>query len=115
MAKKKFSGKPGGDSERLGGRERRIGTIVSQLLSRRGYASAGAEEQFSASVTAAVGQQLAESFRVGMVRRGVLQIYAADSVTMQEMTFQKRQILKRLNNDHPQAKIADVRFRLQAK
>ena len=110
---KKRRGKAGGDSDRIGGRERRIGTIVSQLLSRRGYASVGSEEQFGASVASAVGSQLGGSFRVGMVRRGVLQIFATDSVTMQEMTFQKQRILKRLRNDHPQAKITDVRFRLQ--
>ena len=91
---------------------RKIGTIVSQLMSRRGYASVGIEHAMTASVAAAVGPGLNESFQVGKLSRGVLHIYVVDSVTMQELTFQKRQIQKRLLKDHPQAKIQDIRFRL---
>jgi len=92
---------------------RRIGTIISQLMSRRGYASVAAENAMMQSIAGSVGPALAGSITVGKLSRGVLQIYAVDSVVMQELTFQKRQIIKRLAKDHPQAKITDVRFRLQ--
>lgn len=94
---------------------RRIGTIVSQLMSRRGYASVGAEHAMTASISATLGPGLANSFSVGKLSRGVLHLYAIDSVVMQELTFQKRQILRRLAKDHPQAKIKDIRLRVQAK
>jgi len=49
------------------------------------------------------------------VRGGVLQIFASDSVTLQELTFRKRAILKRIQADLPDNKINDLRFRIQTK
>ncbi|MEM1227695.1 MAG: DUF721 domain-containing protein [Planctomycetota bacterium] len=92
--------------------ERKIGTIVSQLMSRRGYASVATDEGFRQSVATAVGGVLGDDLHIGKLRRGTLQIYAVDSVTIQELTFMKRRILDRLAADHPQARIQDVRFRL---
>lgn len=93
---------------------RRIGTIVSQLMSRRGYASVASDHAMTDSIAKSVGPALAASIMVGKLSRGVLHVYAVNSVVMQELTFQKRQILKTLSKDHPQAKITDVRFRLQS-
>ncbi len=93
---------------------RRIGTIVSQLMSRRGYASVASDNAMMESIAQSVGPTLAGSITVGKLSRGVLHVYAVDSVVMQELTFQKRKILKALSIDHPQAKIVDVRFRLQS-
>lgn len=109
----KRSNAPSNSDERGKG-ARNIGTIVSQLMSRRGYASVAAENAMTASVNASVGPALAGSFHIGKLNRGVLQILVVDSVTMQEFTFQKRQIIKRLLKDHPQAKITDIRFKLGA-
>ncbi|MCM2373119.1 DUF721 domain-containing protein [Aporhodopirellula aestuarii] len=104
---------PNPDDERGRG-ARRIGTIVSQLMSRRGYASVASDNAMTASIAKSVGPALAGSIMVGKLNRGVLQVYAVDSVVMQELTFQKRQILRALIKDHPQAKITDIRFKLGA-
>lgn len=110
---KKRASKPSeGTDDRHKG-TRKIGTIVSQLMSRRGYASVGAEHAMTASVTASVGSSLAGSFQIGKLNRGVLLIYVIDSVVMQEFTFQKRQIIKRIKKDHPQTKLTDIRFKIQ--
>lgn len=95
-------------------RVRKIGSLVNQLMSRRGYAQAGATDQLQATLNSAVGKELAATTRVGKVRRGVLQVYAADSVTLQELNFQKRTILKRIQKELPHAKISDLRFRIQS-
>lgn len=100
------------EEEERGRGARRIGTIVSQLMSRRGYASVGSDNAMTASIVKSVGPGLADCVTVGKLNRGVLQVYALDSVVMQELTFQKRQILKALVKDHPNAKIRDIRFRL---
>jgi hypothetical protein len=105
---------PSADDERGNG-ARRIGTIVSQLMSRRGYASVATDNALADSIAQSVGPVMAASITVGKLSRGVLQVYAVDSVVMQELTFQKRQILKALSKDHPQARITDIRFRLQSK
>jgi len=67
----------------------------------------------SAALGDALGGEIAQRVRVGKLRAGVLQIYAADSVTLQELNFQKRMLLKRLDNRWPQGKVTDLRFRIQ--
>jgi len=93
---------------------KKIGSLLSQLMSRRGYAQIFASDALQAALEAEVGVTLASSVRVGKVRAGVLQIFATDSVTLQELTFRKRAILKRLQADLPENKINDVRFRIQS-
>ena len=92
---------------------RRLGSIVNQLMARRGYASAAATDEFLVSIVASVDQALRGSIQVGNLRQGVLQIYATDSVTLQELNFQKRVILKRIQTDMPHCQVKDLRFRIQ--
>jgi len=96
-------------------RIRPIGSIVNQLLSRRGYAQVSANERLQQVVADVVGPSLAGSFEVGNLRRGVLYIFAVDSVTLQELNFQKRSILHRVQQESPSNPIADVRFRIQSR
>ena len=96
-------------------RVQKMSSLVSQLMSRRGYAQIAVGEEFQATIGAAVGQQLSAAISVGNVKQGVLQVYASDSVTLQELNFQKRKILKRIQQDLPQSKVTDLRFRIQAK
>lgn len=53
---------------------------------------------------------MAGDITVGKLNRGVLKVFAKDSVTIQELTFQKRSIIKRLSKDMPDAKVKDIRF-----
>jgi predicted nucleic acid-binding Zn ribbon protein len=92
---------------------KKIGSLLSQLISRRGYAQVFASEALQKVVEAEVGSALAASVRVGKVKAGVLQVFASDSVTLQELTFRKRAILKRIQADLPENKVNDLRFRIQ--
>lgn len=92
---------------------RRLGSIVNQLMSRRGYASAAATDELLETIVASVDQALQSSIQVGNLRQGVLHIYATDSVTLQELNFQKRVILKRIQTDLPHCQVKDLRFRIQ--
>ncbi len=94
---------------------RKIGSLVSQLMSRKGYAQATANDELQNSVNESVGEVLAKSVQVGKLNRGVLQLYASDSVTMQELVFQKRKILAGIQSSMPQSKITDLKFKVQAK
>ncbi len=94
-------------------RIRKIGSLVSQLMSRRGYAQATVTDELQLSLAETVGETLRTSVRVGYVNRGVLQIYAADSVTMQELVFQKRSILTGIQTSMPQSNITDLKFKVQ--
>ncbi|MCA9163541.1 MAG: DUF721 domain-containing protein [Pirellulaceae bacterium] len=87
--------------------------VVSGLLARRGYArvqSAGASLQ---AWQAAAGA-LAKKSRPGNVKRGVLEVIVANSIVLQELTFQKKRIVQRLAELLPDEKIRDVRFRVGA-
>jgi hypothetical protein len=92
---------------------RRIGSLVSQLMSRRGYAQVVANQEFHQVIVGVVGPALQSSFQVGKLRAGVLQLYASDSVTLQELNFHKRNILRRLQADLPANKVTDLRLRIQ--
>ncbi len=96
-------------------RIRKVGSIVNQLMARRGYAQVTASEELQAIVRSAVGRPLGDSVEVGKVRAGVVQLFAADSVSLQELNFQKRKILKKIQADMPAANVTDLRFRIQSK
>ncbi|MFK8113292.1 MAG: DUF721 domain-containing protein [Rubripirellula sp.] len=87
---------------------------MSQLMSRRGYARGFANEEFQRVIASALGAQLSSAFQVGNLRNGVLQVYASDSVTLQELNFQKRKILKQIQEQLPNDKVTDLRFRIQS-
>ncbi len=91
----------------------RLGSLIQQLITRRGYAQVLSTSEFQATVEAVVGKELAKSIQIGKLNRGVLHIYAANSVTMQELTFYKRKLLTQLQADFPMNRITDVRFRVQ--
>ena len=91
---------------------RSIGSILNQLMARRGYSQVQSAEALQRSLATAVGTPLCDAVRAGDVRRGILQVYAADSTSMQELTFRKRQILRQLQQDHPGAGITDIRMKV---
>jgi len=91
-----------------------IGALVNQLFARRGYGQVAARDELTSVITDAVGSDLADRILVGKLNRGVLRIFAADSVTLQELTFQKQKILRRLQREIPDCRVSDLRFRTHA-
>lgn len=107
--KQRHSGFVSAENER--NKVRKIGNLVGQLISRRGYASVMSDSELRGSIQTAVGASLEESFRVGNLRAGVLHLLIADSVSLQEFNFRKRAILKQLQRDVPD-RVKDLRFRI---
>jgi predicted nucleic acid-binding Zn ribbon protein len=95
-------------------RPRLIGDVLGELMSRRGYARIEAGEACAAAWRTAVGEMMASCTRVGAVRRGVLEVLVANSALLQELTFQKRALLARLQQQLPQEKIKSLRFKVGA-
>jgi predicted nucleic acid-binding Zn ribbon protein len=91
---------------------KKIGDIVAQLITARGYGRIQADASFGAAWEAAVGPVLAKYTHPGRLRRGVLEVTVANSMAIQELTFQKPQLLTRLQTELPDAKIRDLRFRV---
>jgi hypothetical protein len=91
---------------------KKIGSIMAELVARRGYARVFAASECSEAWAAAVGPQLVPFTRVGAIRRGVLEVLVANSTMLQEITFQKSAILKKLSELLPDENLRDVKFRV---
>ena len=93
---------------------RKLSDVLAEVIHRRGYARVLGNQSVRDAWTRAVGENLANRTEVGNVRRGMLQVTVANSVVMQELTFQKSIILSTLKELAPHAKIRNVRFRIGA-
>jgi predicted nucleic acid-binding Zn ribbon protein len=91
---------------------KKIGDVLAQVVTARGYGRVQSNEHLAAAWHAAVGQALARFSRPGLLKRGVLEVMVGNSTVVQELTFQKQQILTSLRNELPDSKIRDVRFRI---
>jgi hypothetical protein len=91
---------------------KRIGNIVAELIARRGYARVQAAASCTEAWATAAGPQLLKFSRAGAIKRGVLEVLVANSTMLQEMTFQKVKLVKKLAELLPDENIRDVKFRV---
>lgn len=91
-----------------------IAEAVSSLIAKRGYAIVLAASEWEAAWQAAAGPQLSQHSRSAKLRRGVLEITARNSAVVQELTFRKKDLLRRLAEHLGSQKIRDLRFRVGA-
>ena len=90
----------------------KIGETVAALMARRGYVQSESAEELATAWKNAAGEKLAQQCRTGNVQRGILEVHVGNSAVLQELTFQKRQLLKKLTTLIPSYKIKDLRFRV---
>jgi predicted nucleic acid-binding Zn ribbon protein len=93
-------------------RPKAIKDVVAQLITARGYGRIQATADFTAAWNAAAGETFAQYTLPGRLKRGVLEVTVTNSIVIQELTFQKEQILAALREQCPDAKIRDVKFRI---
>jgi hypothetical protein len=96
--------------QRFSRRAKPIGEVISRLIARRGYAQVQQMTELQTAVGQAVGKSLEQHCRPGRLRRGVLEIYVRNSSVLQELTFQKKQVLGKLAQI--EEKIRDLKFRV---
>ena len=90
----------------------RIADVMSRLLARKGYAQLQQGLEWEAAWRGAAGEQLSKNSRIGKTNRGVLEITARNSAVLQELTFQKRKLLKKLQAAVGTSHLRDLRFRV---
>lgn len=93
---------------------KKIGDVLAQLITARGYGRIQADADFAAAWQAAAGEALGRFSRPGRLRRGQLEVTVTNSTIVQELTFQKQQILAALQTQLPDARIRGLRFRIGA-
>jgi predicted nucleic acid-binding Zn ribbon protein len=91
---------------------KKIADVLAQLITARGYGRIQSDADFTAAWQRAAGDSVARYTRPGRLRRGMLEVTASNSTIIQELTFQKQQILNQLQTALPDAKIRDIRFRV---
>jgi predicted nucleic acid-binding Zn ribbon protein len=93
-------------------RPKAIKDVLAQLITARGYGRVQATADFTAAWRAAAGNTFAPYTLPGHLKRGVLEVTVTNSIVIQELTFQKQQILADLQKQLPDARIRDVKFRI---
>jgi hypothetical protein len=89
-----------------------IKALVNRLVSERGYAAVQGGEAIREAWDQVVGREIAGQTKPGNLRAGVLHIHVADSLTLQELHFRKKQILQRLQSVNKELRISDLKFKL---
>jgi hypothetical protein len=95
-------------------RPKKIGDVLARLITLRGYGRFQADAELAAAWEAAAGKSLACFSRAGLIRRGKLEVTVSNSTSMQELSFQKHEILAELVRRMPDARIRDLKFRVGA-
>jgi hypothetical protein len=85
---------------------------LAKLMGERGYGYSLSAEACDDAWKHAVGELFYHRTQVGALRRKVLEITVADSVSMQELTFRKSSILATLQKNLPDFHLQDIRFRI---
>ena len=94
------------------GQPKPIGNILAELMARRGYARERSGNACGEAWVSAAGEAIARYTRATVVRRGVLEVLVSNSMMIQEIGFQKADLLKRLADLLPDEKIRDLKFRV---
>jgi hypothetical protein len=95
-----------------GRKPKKIADVVAQLITQRGYGRIGTDEQLTEAWQKAAGDPLARFSRAGKIRRGILEVWVANSTMMQEFGFEKTRILAAIQRELPDANIRDLRFKV---
>jgi predicted nucleic acid-binding Zn ribbon protein len=90
----------------------KLADVLAELIVQRGYARQLTASAYTEAWAAVNDPLLAKASRPGNLRRGILEVAVKNSTVMQELTFRKKQILKKLKQQLPDEVIKDIRFRI---
>lgn len=97
---------------RYGVRPKTLKSVVNRVMARKGYGQQQTSNQVQDAWLQIVPQGLGAMTRVAQVRRGVLEVYVSNSMVLQQLEFQKRELLKQLQNQLTETAIRGLRFKL---
>jgi len=93
-------------------RPQKSADVLGRLMARKGYAQTESANELEEVWNQVVGLKLQTKTKVGNISRGVLEVLVASSMVNQQIGFQKRKILKEIQNRLPKNKIKDLHFRI---
>ena len=86
--------------------------IVAEVITRAGIGRTQSVGVRDLAWREALGEKLAKQTRPGAVRRGTLEVIVANSTLLQELSFQKTDIVGRLAQHAPELAVRDIKFRV---
>lgn len=93
-----------------------LADVLSELFARRGYGRVQGDRQLKEAWTAVAGELISAKTRVQGLRNGVLQVGVSSSGLLSQLvSFQRVELLEKLQTEHPELKIRDLKFRLQGR
>ena len=98
--------------QRFRRRPKRTGDIIGQLMARQGYAQSKSNDELNEAWEIAAGPKFIKNTKAARINRGTLEVFVASSAAMNQLSFQKRQLLSAMQQQLPQNKIKDLRFKL---
>jgi predicted nucleic acid-binding Zn ribbon protein len=96
------------------GGPQQMGSVIAGLLARRGYAQVSVRDETQRAWATTVGDDFAGFTRAGNVRRGELEVFVQDSTVLQELTFIKAELLKKIAAALPDRNITKLRLKIGA-
>ena len=98
--------------QRFRRRPKRTANIISQMMARQGYGQTQSNNELNDAWEIAVGQKFINNTKAARISCGILEVHVASSAAMNQLSFQKRQLLSAMQQQLPQNKIKDLRFKL---
>lgn len=91
-----------------------LGDVLSQLFALRGYGRVRGDRQLQEIWKEVAGETIGQQTRILGVKNGVLQVGVASSALLSELaSFHKYSLLERLQADHSQLRLRDIKFKLR--
>ena len=98
--------------QRFQRRPKKAADLINLLLARKGYGQRQAKQELQTTWSKAAGQRWQQKTMVGNIKRGVLEIIVENSAALQQLNFKKRKLLLEMQNQLPQNKIQDIKFKV---
>ncbi|HYO24100.1 MAG TPA: DUF721 domain-containing protein [Lacipirellulaceae bacterium] len=95
-----------------GHQPKRMADVLAQLVQKKAYAQVRAAQSHHEAWQAAAGPRFAPVTEPGRIHRGALEVTAANSLVMQELSFEKDRLLAEIQQALPDAKIKQLRFKV---
>ena len=98
--------------QRFQRRPKTASELINYLLTRKGYIQTQSNHDLAESWRVAAGKKWQTKTMVGNLRQGVLDVVVDSAAAHQQLEFIKQQLLTSIQNQLPQNKIRDIRFRV---
>ena len=109
---KDFEKRSGNEQRRFYARSpKKLGNVLAQVVQQKAYAQIRTTNARDKAWQGVAGE-FASVTQVGPLRRDTLEILVANSLLMQELTFRKEELIKKLLTALPDTKIKQLRFRV---